>query len=263
MRTTYLSRLAGAFVALACVAMDARRATAQDTVATPRHVLSLDVTRLRPFTRSYDMVVHVGDSAHIIGQRDIALTESTYAGQPAWLMVETRSGIVPSIDSLVLAADLRPVHWSSELGRSRLAAEFSGDSVFGAVVTPAARRSMILGTRPDMLVSLAMIETIVGLLPLTSGWSDSAAVLVVDAGDATVLPAELAIIGEEADVTVGDSAGGVWLLAAKTDRGELQLWIGKASGYVIRIEQTLPAHVGSRLEFRPRAVEPANAPPGT
>ena len=167
--------------------------------------------------------------------------------------------MVPSIDSLVLAADLRPVHWSSALGRSRFGAEFSGDSIFGATVTPAARRSLILGSRPDLLVSSAMIEVIVGLLPLSGEWSDSAALLAVDAGEARVIPAELAITGTEQGVT-SDTAG-VWIMAVRTDRGQLQLWIEKTSGDVARVEQSLPSHVGSRLEYRPRMAPVGAQPP--
>jgi hypothetical protein len=257
LRTTHLSGRAGVAATLALIAGVAHSALAQDTIAISRHVLALDVTRMRPFVRSYDMVVHVGDSAHVIGQRDVSLSESAYAGQPAWLLTETRTGIVPSIDSLFLAPDIRPIHWSAELGKSRFGAEFSGDSIFGATVTPSARRSLILGSRPDMLVSTAMIETIAGLLPLTAEWSDSAAVLAVDAGDAIVFPAELAITGSETSAT--DTAG-VWILAVRTDRGQLQLWIEKSTGQAVRVEQALPPHVGGRLEFRSR-MQPGASPP--
>ncbi len=242
--------------ALALIVGVAHAAPGQDTIATPRHVLSLDVTRMRPFTRSYDMVVHVGDSAHVIGQRDVTLSESAYAGQPAWLLIETRSGIVPSIDSLFLAADIRPIHWSSELGKSRFGAEFSSDSIFGVTVTPSARRSLILGSRPDLLVSTAMIETIAALLPLTAEWSDSAAVLAVDAGDAIVIPAELAITGSDVSTTY---TTGAWIMAVRTERGQLQLWIEKSTGQAVRVEQALPTHVGTRLEYRSRM--PAGAAP--
>ena len=249
-------------MALALIAGRPRVLSGQDSVAIHRHVLAYDMTRIRPFARSYDMVVHVGDSAHVIGQRDVTLSASAYAGQPAWLIVETRTGIVASMDSLFLAEDMRPIHWSSELGKSRLGVEFSGDSLFGATITPAARRSLILGGRPDLLVSTAMIETIASLLPLTIGWSDSAAVLSVDAGDAAVVPVELAITGEEPGAMAGDSATGAWLFAVRADRSESQFWIDKASGNVNRIEQTLPAHVGSRLEFRPRVPPvPGTTPP--
>lgn len=252
---------AGVLLALALQAVRPDGAAAQDTVAVHRHVLPLDLTRIRPFARTYDMVVHAGDSAHVIGQRDVSLTESAYAGQPAWLVVETRTGMVPAQDSLYLAADMRPIHWSSELGKSRLAVEFSGDSLFGATVTPAARLSLILGSRPDLLVSTAMIEALAALLPLAPGWSDSAAVLAVDAGGATVVPAELAVVAEEPSAIIGDTLGGTWVLAVRTDRGEFQLWVEKSSGQVSRSEQSVPSSVGSRLEFRPRVIVPASTPP--
>ena len=259
MRTPHLIGPGGALLALSCMVGAARGAAAQDSIGTHRHVLALDMTRLRPFARSYDMVVHVGDSTHIIGQREVALSESIYAGQPAWIVVESRSGLVAVTDSLVLAADLRPMHWSSGLGRSRFEAEFSGDSIFGATVTPAARRSIILGSRPDLVVSTAMLEVIFGLLPLSGEWSDSAALLAVDAGDATVIPAELAVTGTEQGV--GSDTAGAWLVAVRTGRGQLQLWIEKTSGIVARIEQSLPSHVGSRLEYRPRTAPAGALPP--
>lgn len=260
MRTSHLTARAGALLALALFELSPGRATAQDTIAVHRHVLALDLTRVRPFARSYDMVVHVGDSAHVIGQRDVTFSESAYAGQPAWLLVETRTGLVPAQDSLYLAADMRPVHWSSELGKSRLSVEFSGDSAFGVTATPAARHNLILGSRPDLLVSTAMVEALVPLLPLAAGWSDSAAVLAVDAGDASVIPAELAIVGEEPAAVVGDTLSGAWLLAVRTERGEFQLWVERSTGQVSRIEQSLPAHVGSRLEFRPRTSQASGTP---
>lgn len=261
MRTSHLIARAGVWFALALAAAAPGRLSAQDTIAVRRHLLALDVTRLRSFARSYDMVVHAGDSAHVIGQRDITLSQSAYAGQPAWLIVETRTGIVPAAESLFLAADLRPIHWSSELGKSRLSVELSGDSLFGATLTPAARRSLILASRPDLLISTAMIETLAGALSLAAGWSDSAAVLAVDAGEASVIPAELAIAGEEPATAVGDTLEGAWILAVRTERGELQLWVEKASGQVSRIEQTIPAHVGARLEFRARAAQASTPTP--
>lgn len=258
MRTAHLTAVAGALVALAATAT--AQAVATDTIATPRHVLSLDLSRLQPFARTYDMVVYAGDSAHVIGQRDVTLVTAFYVGQPAWLMYETRTGIVPTVDSLFLALDLRPLHWSSALGKSRLGVEFSGDSIYGVAITPAARRNLILGSRPDLLVSTAMIEVLAGLLPLTSDWSDSAAVLAVDAGDAVVVPVELAVTGEEPGGSSDSTSAGTWLLAVRGERGQLQLWIDKGTRQVSRLEQTLPGHVGSRLEYRTKTAQPA-APP--
>lgn len=256
MRTAHLSPIAGAWLALA-LAVAEPRAGAQDTTATPRNVLSPDLSRVQSFVTGYDMIVHVGDSAHVIGQREVAFSASFYAGQPAWLLIETRTGIVPSLDSLFLGLDMRPLHYSSELGRSRLGAEFSGDSIFGATVTPTSRRSLILGSRPDLLVSTAMIEVLLGLMPLALEWSDSAAVLAVDAGEAVVLPAELAVTGES--LAPGDSTASAWVVAVRTERGQMQLWMEKSNGRVSRIEQQLPAHVGSSLEYRRRP--PLAVPP--
>lgn len=261
MRAAHLIAAAGALIALAAVSAQAQAAPApvvvEDTIADYRHLLSLDLSRLQPFTRTYDMVVYAGDSVHVIGQRDVTLSTSLYAGQPAWLLLETRTGIVPAVDSLFLAIDMRPLHWSSELGKSRLGVEFSGDSIYGVAVTPAARRNLILGSRPDLLVSTAMIEVLAGLLPLTFDWSDSAAVLSVDAGDARLIPVELAVAGMQP----GDSTSiGAWIMAVRSERAQLLLWIDMGTGEVFRVEHTVPGHVGTRLEYRVRRPTPVLPP---
>ena len=225
---------------------------AQDTIASYRHLLSLDISRARSYQRSYDMVVQTADSSRVIGQRDVSFYPSVYAGNPVWLLIETRTGIVPGVESLFVAPDMRPVHWSSALGAGRLSAEFAGDSIFGATTTPMGRRSLLLVGRPDLLVSLAMIEALVPMLPLAPAWSDSAAVLAVDAASGAVLPAELSVIAEEETRVDSVTMRPSWVVSVRAEEGSALFWVDKEGGDVLRVQQQVPAHVGRGMEYRRR-----------
>jgi hypothetical protein len=240
---------------------------AQDSTVAARHVLPLDVAKVQPYRRAFDIIVTTRDSAIVIGQREIALTAAEYSGAPAWLIVETRTGLVPSAESLYVAPDMRPLHWSAALGAARLGAEFVGDSIYGATSGPGGRRNLVLqgGGRPDLLVSTPMIEAILPLLPLTASWVDSAAVLSVDLASSAVIPVELTVIGEEDYVVDSATVRSTWVIAVRAGERNVLYWVTKDSAEVLRMQQPLPAHVGQLLEYRikpgPPATPPAPLPP--
>lgn len=253
----------GAAIALVLLAGCIQAVEAQDTtVAVVRHVLPIDVSRVQPFRRAYEMTVYSGDSATTVGHRELQLMPATYAGNPAWLLVETRTGLVPAAESLFVSSDLRPLHWYSDLGRARLGVEFVGDTVFGAVSSPASKQSLVLPIRPDLLVSQAMVEMFLALLPLTPQWTDSAGVLSVDMGGGTVISAELSVIGEEELLVDSAVTRPSWVVALRADRRNVLFWVDKESGEVHRVQQPLPLHIGSLLEYRRRRdAAPVSATP--
>jgi len=260
-----VSGVAGrALAALVLLAAVAKGGAAQDTtVAVARHVLPLDVARLQPFRRAYDMIVHSRDTAVVIGQRELTLSPATYAGNPAWMLVENRSGLVPAVETLYVAPDMRPLHWYSAQGAAQLGAEFVGDTIFGAMRAPGGKQSLVVAGRPDLLVTQGMIEALLPLLPLTSDWTDSAGVLAVDMASGTVIPAELSVIGEEEMLVDSVLARPAWVVALRADSRNVLFWVDKENGVVHRIQQPLPLHVGSLLEYRrrPDAATPSPPPP--
>jgi hypothetical protein len=263
----------GAVVALTLLLVSTLVAGAQDTTAAPpappvppaplatRHLLALDISRVQPFRRTYDIVVHARDSTIVLGQREVALDSASYAGVPGWLLVEARTGVVPAAESLYLAPELRPIHWSSALGTARLGVEFVGDSIYGATTSPMGRQSIVLAGRPDLLVSGAMVEMLIPLLPLTSAWSDSVGVFTVDAAMSAVLPAELAVIGEENLMVDTVTPRPAWVVALRAGPRHVLYWIDKETGAALRIDQPLPAHIGTLLEYRIRSESGVPAPP--
>ena len=248
-----------ASTALALLATVVGNSDAQDTV--PRHVLPIDSARIQPFRRMYDMIVHTRDSAVVIGQREVWLEPATYANAAAWRLVETRTGIVPAAETLYVSVAMKPLQWSAAQGPARIGVTFVGDSIFGALTAPAGKRSMIVTTRPDLVVSQAMLEALMPLLPLSPAWSDSAGVLAVDLATGFVIPSELAVIGEEEVLVDSVAARPVWVVALRAEVRTVLLWIDKENGETLRVQQPVPTHVGTLLEYRRRPASTAAVPP--
>lgn len=245
-------------VALAVLALlpGAAPSAAQDSIQV-RHVLAVNIARLAPFHRTYDVIVHHQGVDTVIGTREVTLEPSELASAEGWLLVERRSGSIPATDSLFLAPDVRPVRWSSVVGAARLAAAFVGDTLMGATTVGRAKVNLLLAGRPDLLVSGAMVELVLGLLPLADEWRDSAAVLAADASRRVAVPVELTMLGPD-DVRMDSvTSRPALVVSLRSERQSVLYWVDAESGAVLRMQQLLPPHVGSLLEYRLR---PAREP---
>lgn len=245
----------GAMAALSLAMGAACEARAQDSArAAP---LGVEAARVAAFRREYRMLVHAADSVALIGTRTVDVAPATFAAAPAWLVVETRTGAVAAAESLYVAAvDGRPVQWSSTLGPSRLAIAFTRDSMLGATSGPGGRRNFVHALAPNPIASIAMLELLLPAVPLTPFWTDSVSVVMVDHAGSAVIRAELAVIGEtELEAADGLAAAArrpAWIVVLRAPGPRtVLLWVDKADGRLLLLQQPLPLHLGSLLEYRP------------
>ncbi|HEY5219328.1 MAG TPA: hypothetical protein VIJ16_05940, partial [Gemmatimonadaceae bacterium] len=167
-----------------------------DTDSTPPRALPLNGLLLRPQQLRYAMDIVSPDSTRLVGYRDVGLQQSTYGAFPAWLIAESRGGSVPSEDTLYLsAAELRPLHWSSVIGPSRMALEFTGDSIYGATSGPPGNQTIALARPGDLLAGAAMTELALQIMPHRVGRVDSVSVLMIDLGSNQIVPGVLSVDG--------------------------------------------------------------------
>lgn len=252
-------RHAAAAAAFALVV--AAAAGAQDSVAlaAPRALPSVDSVRVAPFERHYDIVVLTRDSTFVVGQRALELKPAAYAGSEGWLLLETRTGIVPAVESLFVSPDLRPLRWAASLGAARLGVAFTRDSLFGATTAPGGRRSIVVEGRADLLVSSPMTEAILSALPLHVGRLDSLSVLALDLAETRLLPAALIALGEEA-LEADGLRWATWVVALRSEATYVLFWVDQTSGAVRRVQHALPQQGGAVMEYRFRpelaSVEP-------
>jgi hypothetical protein len=165
-------------------------------------------------------------------------------------MLETRTGngAAVFVDSLFTDMGLRPLHWSASLGSARLAAEFRADTVFGATSAPPGRRSMVGALPSGALVSTAMLESVLRLLPLQSTWEDSATVVSVTPGSNAIVPTRLAVIGEDR-VRVPAGQFDCWVVSVRADAGRSLYWVTKRDPIVVRAAMDVPSMGGAQLIY--------------
>jgi hypothetical protein len=212
------------------------------------HRLRIPTVVIAPGQYTYETTLERNAGTTVLGTRTVGVSQTTYAGAPAWLLLETRSGDgIPATDSLFAGiVDLHPIHWSSTLGGARLAAEFRGDTVFGATSAPSGRRSMVAAIPSGTMISSAMLETVLRLLPLQIGWEDSTGTLSVSLNGNVVLPTRLSVIGEDR-VQVPAGTFDCWVVGVHADPGRGLYWVTKTDPIVVRSVLDVPAMGGAQL----------------
>lgn len=221
----------------------------------PRDTAARDTTVRRDSTQRPDTLarpdsIWVHDSLSVpIGGRTVSAAEATYQGVPAWLLLETRTterGL--AADSLLVRRDdLHPLHWGATLGPARLSAEFVSDTaLFGATSAPTGRRSVVTNVPAGALVSGAMLETMLRLLPLQAGWHDSTVSVSVTLGSDMLLPTTLSVVREDT-VTVPGGTFDSWVVDARAAGAETLYWVSKQNPIVVRSIEALPSPDGGRL----------------
>jgi hypothetical protein len=236
------------FAAVLTLVSSATTAAQVPTAETTLHRLRLDASALRPGQFIYETSLERNSTTTMLGTRTVSVTRTTYNAAPAWLLLETRaSDGIPSADSLFAdVASLRPLHWSSTQGLARLAAEFRGDTVFGATAAPPGRRSIVATVPTGTMVSSAMFETALRLLPLQTGWEDSTTALSITLGNTAVVPARLTVIGEDR-VKVPAGTFDCWVVAIHADPARGLYWVSKSDHQVVRSALDVPSLGGAQL----------------
>lgn len=221
---------------------------AADTDTVLVRTLPVNGLLLRPQQLQYAMRVISPDSMHFVGDREVTITQSSYGGFPAWLVVETRGGGVPSMDTLYLSSvDLRPLHWSSTIGGARMAIEFTADSMYGATTSPAGNQNIVQAHGHDLLAGSAMTEAVLQVMPHAVGRVDSVSVLTVDLGSARILAGVLSVDGEQ-DLDTPAGREHCWVITLTTAVGSVRYWVTEAQPVVIQTRQAMPGRPGIEFE---------------
>ena len=254
------SRAALVAALLVASAVDARAQTV-DSAPPVRHILAIDFSRIKPFRRSYDIVVQSVDSTRIIGRRDVSFEEVAIAdSSQGWVLVESRTGVVRSADTIFLSPDLRPLRWRSAVGPATLDAVFTADSMSGTMRVGSAGGRVAIAIPPDLVASAAELEVLASLLPLGPAWSDSVNALEITFGGARVEHSELAVIAEDLVAISSETPPrSAWILSLRSGAKESRVWVDRKTGDVLKAQQLLPSHVGAVLEYRVR-FQPTMAP---
>jgi hypothetical protein len=196
---------------------------------------------VRAATYTYQLsLTRPGSAPTPLGVRTVQVTDAPMAGVPSWLIAESRTGsAVTTTDSLwVTRTDLSPERWMATIDRTQLAASFTPDSVYAAMQSYRGRSSFSAALPPGALLTPGMVDRVVELLPLRSGYRASAWLLLMEQGAARALPAELAVEREDR-TRIGASDVNCWVVVLRAGVMEERLWVSKDAPRVVRTEQTV------------------------
>ena len=220
---------------------------AQTPFASGLRVLHVDPTRLSPGHFVYEAVLEHDITGTSIGTRSMTATRTTYGGVNAWLLVESKSSdMVPGLDSLFAdLTTLRPMHWSSTIGRAHLGLEFRNDSAFGGATAPTGQRSVMAAVPSGAMVNAGMLEMVLRTLPLHPGWEDSTTTLSVSLAGVAAVPARLAVIGED-NVRVPAGQFDCWVVSVRTADTRGMYWVTKTDPIIVRSALDVPGLNGAQ-----------------
>ena len=203
-----------------------------------------DGAALRAGTTTYRLTLQRNGQSTPLGTRTVDVSASQLGGVQVWVIAERREGtVVPTSDSLWLArTELAPERWVASIDRTKMAASFSKDSMFGAIQSYEGRSSFSSAVAPGAFITPGMTERIVELLPLQVGYHALASLLLLDAGTPRTLPAEL-IVEREERVHMGTRDVDAWVVLLRAGAIEERLWVSKSDRRVVRTEQRSAAGV--------------------
>lgn len=193
---------------------------------------------LRAGTSTFRLTIQRDGRTTPLGTRTVDVSESQLGGAAVWVVAERREGtVVATSDSLWLTrAELAPERWVASIDRTKMAASFSKDSVFGAIQSYEGRSSFSSPVAPGAFITPGMTERIIELLPLRTGYHALASLLLLDAGTPRTLPAEL-IVEREERARVGTRDVDAWVVLLRAGAIEERLWVSKSDRRVVRTEQ--------------------------
>ncbi|HEY0971186.1 MAG TPA: hypothetical protein VGE02_09485 [Gemmatimonadales bacterium] len=254
MKSHPLASLAVAAALLAPASTLAQDSTAAPVPAPPSAPAlspgSLDGSRLAAGAWSYVSTVTRSGATVELGRRTLTVSRAEEGGRPAWLLLDETSGHGQTFrDSLFVArAGLEPIRQHAEAGPMSVRLRFSHDSVTGAIeLTGAPTTPVAFEVSSPPVANAGMLESILALAPLDSGWEASIGQLVVSPVGTAVLPITIRVVGEET-VTVPAGTFPTWIVEIVTSEVAQRLWVDRATGRLVRARSEAPGMAGVTYE---------------
>lgn len=193
---------------------------------------------MHPDTATYTLELRRDTVLVPLGARTVVVSASTLGGVPDWLVAESRTGTaIATYDSLHLRrVDLAPVRWTARNGVSQLAVSFTADSMFAALQDYQGRGSFAAGIPPGALITPAMVDRLLALVPLGAGYRSGASLVNIEERGPQAVPATISVEGEER-VMLGAQQVDCWLVVLRTPTTEKRYWVQKSPQRVVKTER--------------------------
>ncbi|MGH7669826.1 MAG: hypothetical protein ACRENQ_10075 [Gemmatimonadaceae bacterium] len=248
MRSTWIVLVAAVSALFVC-----RPAAAQSAAGVGGSSLTQPavIARLKPMKWLYVISLRTGEGTpQRIGFRTLSLTDTTYDGTPAWLVIDSRQmHTVTYAESLYVArADLRPMYRIEHTPEGQTVSRFAADSIRTVFDDDSGHVAVSIRNTPGALPTLYLIEGLVAASSLGPTWAASARMTAIDKHESGVVPLALRTVGE-ATIGVPDGAFDAWVVSLQLGTSEETFWVRKSDGVVLREHLPVVGMNGATVEL--------------
>lgn len=206
---------------------------------------------LKPSKRIYVARLFSEGQAHKLGWRTLELSESTYDGKPAWLLLESRQvNTVLLTDSLFVAKmTLEPVHRvvltadqeiTTHYTRDSILTTFGGDSGGGVKVS--------MKNEPNLVGNIYWIEPLLASVPFAPGWKGSATTIFVGPHDQAHVVMDLWVTGQDS-LLVPDGTYDCWTVTLQVGETQEHLWVRKSDKVMLKMDTPVAGIAAAKVEL--------------
>jgi hypothetical protein len=210
------------------------------------------VARLKPMKWLYVISLVTGEGTpQRIGFRTLSLTDTSYAGEPAWLVIDSRQmHTVTYAESLYVArADLRPLYRVQHTPTGQTVSRYARDSIRTAFDDDSAgHAAAAMPAVSGALPALYLVEGLLSASPLGPNWSATARMTAIGRDSSGVVSLALATVGQD-KIDVPDGLFDTWVLTLTLGKSEEKLWVRKSDGVVLREELPVAGMAGASVEM--------------
>lgn len=210
------------------------------------------VARLKPMKWLYVISLVTGEGTpQRIGFRTLSLTDTTYQGAPAWLVIDSRQmQTVTYAESLYVArADLRPLYRVEHTPTGQTVSRYARDSIRTAFDDDSAGHSAsAMPAEPGALATLYLVEGLLSATSLGPTWSATARMTAIGRDSSGVVSLALRTVSDE-KINVPDGFFDAWVLSLSLGKSEERLWVRKSDGVVLREELPVSGMAGAKVQM--------------
>ncbi|HTL96646.1 MAG TPA: hypothetical protein VL157_13930 [Gemmatimonadaceae bacterium] len=209
------------------------------------------IARLKPMKWLYVISLVTGESTpQRIGFRTLSLTDTTYAGTPAWLVIDSRQmQTVTYAESLFVArADLRPLYRVEHTPTGQTVSRYAADSIRTVFDDDSGHVAVAMAAERGALPTLYLVEGLIGASSLGPRWAATTRMTAIGRDSSGVVSIALRTVGQER-TNVPDGSFDAWVLSLALGKSEETLWVRKSDGVVLREELPVSGMAGARVQM--------------
>lgn len=235
----------------AAVAPAAPAANTEAASASSNPVLVSPATAsLAPSKRIYVARIFSDGQAHRLGFRTLELSDGSYEGTNAWLLMESRKiGTLVLAESLYVSkATFAPLHRVVHTADQEIVTHYAPDSIVTTFAGDSGTTRVAMPEERNLVGNIYWLEPLFASLPLAPGWKGSATTLFIGPRDHARVEMQMEVVGQDS-VEVPDGTFDCWAMNLQVGDTQEHLWIRKYDRVLIKQDTPVAGIAGAKVQL--------------